>query len=130
MKLGLRHCLLALVVSASTLSASQGPPQRSSSAHSKTRLLAVEEIRSVERSTAYDLVVSLRPMWFRNRDLKSQTLDSNVIVYFNNMRLGGKETLRSIDARSVASIEYFNAVEAGLKWGPDHRYSVIQVRTR
>lgn len=69
-------------------------------------------------------------MWFRNRDLQSQTLDSNVIVYLNNMRLGGKETLQSIDARSVASIEYFNAAEAGLKWGPDHRYSVIQVRTR
>jgi hypothetical protein len=130
MKLGLRHCLLALVVSASCLSATQGPTQQGSLTRSKTRLIASHEIRSVDRLTAYDLVASLRPMWLRNRDVQSQTLDRNVVVYFNNMRLGGKDALQSIDARSVASLEYFNATEAALKWGPGHEYGVIQVRTR
>ncbi|MGH7463012.1 MAG: hypothetical protein ACREMA_18555 [Longimicrobiales bacterium] len=52
------------------------------------------------------------------------------MVYIDDTRLGGVETLRSISTASISYIRYYDGVTATGRWGIDHGQGVIFVSTR
>ena len=90
-------------------------------------LITRDQLLSNHFRTAYDAVMSLRGNWLQahNPDL----LRRGVQVYFNEVRLGGIETLYSIDLSTVSFIRYHDALTASTRWGPGHSSGVIYVAT-
>jgi outer membrane cobalamin receptor len=54
---------------------------------------------------------------------------SVVLVYFDNVKLGGIETLRTIEPGAIAKIEHFDGPEATARWGVGHAGGVILIST-
>ena len=81
----------------------------------------------------FDLVQTLRPNWLHTRGEHSiadgsQGIDV-LIVYLDNARLGGAQTLRQIPVQTLTSIQYFDAKSATYKWGNGHTHGAILVST-
>ena len=118
----------------------------STSASSATRsrdLITTEEIGKSGAQNAYDLITSLRPNWLNTRGEHSfrETARTQgrsevvtpglpmVVVYLDNARLGGVETLRQVLVPALTSIQYFDAKAATFKWGAGHSHGAILVST-
>jgi len=50
-----------------------------------------------------------------------------VVVYMDGTRLGDVEQLRGITASSIATLRYYSASEAQVKWGSNHPAGAIEV---
>lgn len=92
--------------------------------------LTAAEIQSEEWRTAYDIVQALRPQWLRKRGQQSILGSGDIVVYQDDMRLGGPSQLRDIPATLVVAMRYYDGPSAQQRWGLDHGYGVIQVETR
>lgn len=108
-------------------------------------LIAMDEIKRASAANAYDLVRSARPNWLNVRGENSfretprgSASGSNVqvvpgidmlVVYLDNARLGGVETLRQVPVASLTSLQYFDAKAATHKWGSGHTHGAILVST-
>ncbi len=80
--------------------------------------------------TAYEAVEAMRSNWFAPRTNTQVGLyGNNVLVYLDNIRLGGIAELQNIPIASVAYIRHFDGVEATTRWGFDHMQGVIYVST-
>lgn len=88
------------------------------------------EIEEAGPSSAYDLVQKLRPLWLRNRGSTSFTQESDVVVYVDGTRSGGRDELRAIITDTVESLEYYDARRATSRFGPGHVDGAILVRMR
>ena len=73
---------------------------------------------------------SLRPNWLRTRGPQSIYRDGQIVVYQDNVRVGGPEALRVIPATDVLSMRFFDGPSATQRWGLDHGHGAIQVLTR
>ena len=80
--------------------------------------------------SVYDAVQSLRPTWLSARGPDSFSTPSEVQVYLDDTRLGGVETLKTLDAQSLAYIRFFDGNAASARWGLGHGAGVIYVSTR
>lgn len=79
--------------------------------------------------TAYDAVEALKAPWLLVRpDGLGQ--EREVIVYLDNSRLGGVQTLKQIQSSQIMLIRYYDSRTAIMRWGDDHRQGVIMVVTR
>lgn len=109
------------------------------------------EIARTTYSNALEIVQGLRPMMLRERPTtlgraqpeiagpstgaivqaapatSSDEAPKGVIVYFDDMRLGGSATLQTIPAVRIASIRYVNGRDAQTRWGVGHGAGVIHV---
>ncbi|MGH7577717.1 MAG: hypothetical protein ACREM1_21670 [Longimicrobiales bacterium] len=81
-------------------------------------------------TNAYEAVAALRTNWLQTRGTDSFTQPTQVLVYFDDSRLGGIETLRSIAITGISYIRYYDGVAASGRWGLDHGQGVIFVSTR
>lgn len=81
-------------------------------------------------TNAYEAVAALRTNWLQTRGTDSFTQPSQVLVYFDDSRLGGIETLRGIAITGISYIRYYDGVAASGRWGLDHGQGVIFVSTR
>jgi|SRR5687768_5754666 len=88
-----------------------------------------DQIRQNGYRTAYDAVEALRPSWLVTRP-DGLTVQREVLVYLDNTRLGGVETLRQISAPQILRISWIDAGTAVNRWGVDHSQGVIMVITR
>lgn len=79
--------------------------------------------------TAYDVIEAMRSNWLSSRGPDSFQTPSEVQVYFDGVRMGGVETLRTIDVRPVTYIRYFDGIAATARWGLDHGAGAIYVST-
>ena len=124
-----RLAALALVLGAAVACASstQGPR---SSGRRDARILGAEEIRTSSASNLYDVIRSQRPEWLIKRGQTSINLEGDIIVYVDNVALGGPESLKSIDVLSVQSARFLNASEAQMRYGVGHMHGAIVVITR
>lgn len=96
-------------------------------------MITTEEIAAVTQAgTAYDVVQQLRPEYLRTRGLRSMnaTEPAGAVVYVDNVRRGGPETLRSIPRENVLDIRYLNGADATTMYGTGHGDGAILVRTR
>lgn len=121
--------LLAAVMMPVVLACSSTSSARRPSS-SQPGLITMDELNATRYSTALDVVQALRPQWLRGRGRTSVNLSESVKVYLDDSPLGEPEQLRSISARSIASIRYLDANDATQRWGMDHGQGAIMVSTR
>jgi hypothetical protein len=118
---------LMLGVAAACASSTQGPR---TSGRRDARVLGAEEIRTSSASNMYDVIRSQRPEWLIKRGQTSINLEGDIVVYVDNVALGGPESLKSIDVQSVQSARFLNASEAQMRYGVGHMHGAIVVVTR
>jgi hypothetical protein len=132
MELPMRFSRLAaltvmLGTAAACASSTQGPR---TSGRRDARILGAEEIRTSSASNLYDVIRSQRPEWLIKRGQTSINLEGDIVVYVDNVALGGPESLKSIDVQSVQSARFLNASEAQMRYGVGHMHGAIVVITR
>lgn len=91
------------------------------------------EIDSAHLSTAYDLIVKLRPQLLASRGKLS--LDPRIPpalprVYVDDQFYGDATTLRGILAGTIESIRYYSSFEAQYKYGQNNAAGVIAIITK
>jgi hypothetical protein len=110
--------------------ASTSSEQRRTSGRRDARVLGAEEIRTSSASNLYDAIRSHRPEWLIKRGQTSINLEGDIVVYVDNVALGGPESLKSIDVQSVQVVRFLNASEAQMRYGVGHMHGAIVVTTR
>jgi hypothetical protein len=90
-------------------------------------LITREQITENNFINAYDAVQAIRSNWLQAHGPNSFQTPSEVIVYRDNVRLGGVEELRGMETMTIAYIRHYNGVEATSRWGVGHAAGVIQV---
>jgi len=93
-------------------------------------LITRVEIDEAGPSTVYDLIQKLRPLWLRERGAVSFTDETDLAVYLDRSRMGGREELRTIYSQNVESLEFLDARRATNQFGSGHVNGAILIRTR
>ena len=124
-----RLASLALVLLVTAACASSTSSNRTSGRRD-TRVLTAEEIKASSASNMYDVIRAHRPEWLIKRGQTSINMEGDIVVYVDNVALGGPESLRSIDVLSVQSARFLNASEAQMRYGVGHMHGAIVVVTR
>lgn len=96
-------------------------------------LIARSEIEASTAQDAYELVQRLRPRWLISRGSRSLTMSTGILVFVNNSRMGGVDSLRQISRDAITSIRYLDAAQAIAELpgiGSEHAEAAIVVSTR
>lgn len=92
-----------------------------------------EEILQANATVAYDLVRNRRPQWLQTRGIQNVRQlagEQGVVVYRDNARMGGVESLRSLGLADVQYLRFMSAAQATQRWGANHMNGAILVSTR
>jgi hypothetical protein len=93
--------------------------------------ISTAEVKANGSGNAYDAVQSMRSTWLtRTRTSPGFSLPTEVVIYYNNARLGGPESLRQIPLATVTWMRYFDPKSAQYRWGTGHPQGVILVSTQ
>jgi hypothetical protein len=97
-------------------------------------VIAQEEIAQYLQSgtnNLYELIQRARPRWLESRGDRSFRLETVILVYHNQQRLGGLDALRELRPDNVVRIRRLDASRAGLLPGSrdDHVEAAIVVET-
>lgn len=128
-----RPTAVLLVALGCTLAACGGPvtpPGARPAPRESATLLTEEQIQRAQYQNAYELVLALRSNWLRPRGTDSLTRPGQVLVYRDQIRIGGVESLRSMATMDIVSIQFIDGISAAARWGLDHGNGVIAVTTR
>jgi len=89
------------------------------------------ETRGSNDLTAMALIRRLRPAWLRARgqDSLSGRNTTYPVVYVDDIRHGGLDTLHDIPASEILSVRFLGAADATTRWGTGHPSGVINVVT-
>jgi len=103
-----------------------GSPRRSAD------LITAEELSSADSPNLHMAIQRLRPNWLRSRGQVSiQTPEAGMpVVYFDDTRLGGVQTLQQIVPSEVREVQRLGAAEATNRFGTGHAGGAIVVRRR
>lgn len=109
--------LAVAVLAASTAAcASSSGPTTGTRGTRTPDLITKADIEATPSGNAFDLVNRLRPQWLRTSGVGSVSGGTatrfGILVFLDNVRLGGLETLRSVDSASITSIRYMTAERA------------------
>ena len=88
-----------------------------------------EQVVETRTTNAFEAIAMLRSNWLLPRGVDSFSTPGQVLVYFNDTRLGGVQTLDRIGLNEIGYIRYFDGLEATSRWGLDHGHGVIYVST-
>jgi hypothetical protein len=116
---------LVLTAAVSACAASAGSPGQED-----RDVITAEQISAASASDAYQIVQSMRPMWLRKRGSQNIRNEGDIVVYYDNARMGGPAALRGISPTAITSIRFFDAAEANFRWGMGHTHGVILVLTQ
>ena len=125
-----RLVALVLLLVFTAACASTSTPTRRTTGRRDARQLHAEEIKTSSASNLYDAIRSQRPEWLIKRGQTSINLEGDIVVYVDNVALGGPESLKSIDVQSVQTVRFLNASEAQMRFGVGHMHGAIVVITR
>lgn len=120
--------LVLLVLALAACSGASAPQNGPATRYDRTRLTQ-QEIAATTAANAFEAVRILRPQWLRRRGAVSITQQSDIVVYVDDVRFGGPQSLQGLSAASVISIQYLDASSATQRWGTDHVHGAILVRT-
>lgn len=95
-------------------------------------LITREEITATSAVNAHELIQRLRPRWLQSRARISINTPSSIVVYQDDMNLGGIEALYRIPTEIVMAVRLLSAAEAGTLpgIGSQHVEHAIIVQTR
>ena len=120
--------LSILIIACLAVSACAGnKPQGSRVDHN---VITAEQLQENRFATVYDAVASLRSNWLQTRGTDSFMKPGQVLVYFDNTRMGGVEALRSISTSGIMFVRYYDGIAATNRWGVDHGNGVIYVSSQ
>ncbi|MEO8561860.1 MAG: glycoside hydrolase family 43 protein [bacterium] len=89
------------------------------------RVITREQMLERHYVTAMDAVQALKANWITPRGPDSFVVPSQLWVYFDNVRLGNANSLRTINTRDISYLQYFNGIEATSRYGIGHGAGVI-----
>ena len=110
------------------------------------RYLGEAEIRASDARNAYELIYFTRMQWLIPRGTNSIAEGARgeahgnfeitvtpgrdkIIVYMDDVRLGGVEAMRDVPAELLTSARFLDAREATLRYGGGHAHGVIALST-
>lgn len=111
----------AVILGCSTHSARRVPKPNAEHAN---RVLTADDIRSPQYGTAYEALQHLRPEFLRPRRAIPK---SEVIVYVNDIMVGGLDQLHAIRAAQIDELRYLDAREATMRFGTGHPDGAILI---
>jgi hypothetical protein len=123
--LALRSVLLALSLTFACVST----PRSARSSSADAAEITDEQLAERHYQNLYDAVVALRSNWLSTRGTDSFRTPSQVIVYLDDSRLGGIESLSGLSTQGIASVTHLNGIDATARWGIGHSAGVIAVHT-
>lgn len=106
------------------------PPPELISNRRRADLISEEEIERARYANAYEVVQALRSNWLRERGPDSFTNPGRVLVYRDDIKMGGVEVLRMMPTAEISFIRFYDGLQASGRWGLDHGNGVIFVSTR
>ena len=101
-------------------------------AQADNSVITATELRQAVESNLLDYIRAHRPMWLQRARPTAIRPDreSEVVVYLDNTRMGGPETLREFAPSSAMLVRYFTPTSAHSRFGPGHLNGVIQMITQ
>jgi hypothetical protein len=112
--------LLAAGAGCATHSSERGPAP-------DPNVLTRMQLMSSHFQSAYDAVLSLRANWLQGRS--PHLAGGGVQVYLDDVRVGGIESLRSVNVQTVTYIRRQDTFSATARWGEGPASSVIYIST-
>ena len=121
----LRGCVLAALMLTAACASSGGSTGRSD-------LITREEILAMPTPDLLEVVRRIRPRWLQTGPRLSMNTPQAIVVYQDDLNLGGPEALTRIPKESVLSIRLLSAAQAGTLpgLGSQHVEHAIVVQTR
>ncbi len=107
---------------------------KSTGSGSRSDLLTREEIMETGATNLHDVISRLRPRWLTVRSTRSFNMETEIVVFQDQMLLGGPDALRQLVPEVAYEIQYMDGARAtaslpGLMSGR-HIEGAIIVRTR
>lgn len=95
-------------------------------------MITADEIDRANASNAYEIVERLRPAFLRTRGAESlqNPTPPTPIIYLDGMRYGTLQTLASVPAIGIISIQYLNAIDATQRFGFGNEGGAILITTK
>jgi hypothetical protein len=123
MRLSPRVILLGVLVAVAgcTARGTEAAPRRDNT------VITQEELQDSRAINAYELVRALRPGWLRVRGTTTLSYREQVIVYVNEVRMGGVDVLRQLRPEAIQSMRYLDEVNATARYGGGHSAGAILV---
>lgn len=125
-----RRILAAVLLLALAACSGGGESQAGRPSAWNPRLITEEEVAASTATDAFDLVQQLRPRWLVRNSALSIHADNDIMVYVNQQRLGGPQSLRQINPGLIREIRWLDANTATARFGLNHGHGAIQVITR
>ncbi len=75
-------------------------------------VLTREEIMATGATNLFDVVNRLRPRWLQIRTVSSFNLSDEIVVFQDDMNLGGPDALRDIPPEIAYEIRWLNGIRA------------------
>lgn len=92
--------------------------------------ITADEALDTGAANAYEVVQARRPNWLHRRGAHTAGGGTDdIVVYLNDARLGGLESLRQVAAANVGEIRFYDAAAANYRFGRGHLNGAIQVVT-
>ena len=101
------------------------------------QLIASADLRRTVATNAFEVVELDRPEWIKDlhddaaRNAPSDTTraieSTSVVVYVGDERVGSIESLRDISIPEIVELRFYDARDAGRRWGGEYRYGAIEV---
>ncbi len=111
--------ILAAVLLATGACASGGMSTGGSS-----NIITAQDIEASGAQTAYDAVQRLRPNWLSTRGAGT---GGQADVFMGGVNMGGPNYLQSVLASNVKELRFYDAGEAGTRFGTGHQSGVIEL---
>ena len=124
------HALVLVLCAVLALSACGSTGARSAAVRGDRNLITSDELRQGVASNLYEFLESTRPMWLRKRGQSSILNEGDIVVYLDDNRLGGPETLRSLSTMAAESLRFLDAAAAQQRFGVGHSHGAILVYSR
>lgn len=104
--------------------------QSSSRPRTSRDVITAEELATIDAQTALQAVQRLRPNFLQTRGGASMSINQgpvNVVVYVDQTRMGGPNSLSQIPVTEIREIRYLNASDATQRYGTGHGAGAIIV---
>jgi hypothetical protein len=123
---------LVTTIAAVLAIAACGPTKSGRAAPQNRNLITADEIAKSNASSAYEAVERLRPSFFQTRGSQSiqNTAPPTPMVYVDGMKYGTVQSLMTLPAVSIISIQYMNAIDATQRFGIGNDGGAILVTTK
>ena len=130
----MHRLLLAVALNLVLASCGRGPSNLEGFGVRNRSVLTAEEIEVQKAGawTAYDVIARMRPEFLRSRGASSlrNSVPATAVVYVDDMKYGGINSLKAFSAGQIWRIEYINAADATTRFGTDHLGGAILITTR